>query len=232
MNKCPLTERKRLRALSRKLVLVTRPAVMFMSNFHRLRSVLVLLIATLTLHGCAWRSGAAEHYLGPVLFRYSPSLEDRPAISQVVAMGVFGEGGRQWGLSLGVVARITISPRLLDGTEPVATPNSPRWSTPLNPLGSPVPGRWNFSPFYLRVDRVQLPGLVARRLYGLQLVAGPEIHAVSLGMTSLMRVEVPNDAIALVRFDAHAPLAARFSMWRTRPDYNLPLTEILEEMSP
>jgi hypothetical protein len=196
------------------------------------RSALVLLLATLPLHGCVWRGGATEHYLGPVLFRYTPSQEDKPAINQVVALGVLGEGGRQWGLSLGVVERTTVSPQFIGGTEPGATPDSPRWSTPLNPLRSPAAGRWHLSPFYLRVDGVQPPGLLARRLYGLQLLAGPEARAASFGMMSLMRIEVPDDAIALVRFDPNAPLTARFSVWRSRPDHELPLTDILEEMSP
>jgi len=124
----------------------------------------MLLLAILPLHSCAWRGGAAEHYLGPVLFRYSPPLEDRPAISQLVALGVFREGGRQWGLSLGGVERTTVSARLIGDMEPVATPKSPRWSTPLNLLGSPVPSRWTLSLFYLRVDGMQPPGLLARRL--------------------------------------------------------------------
>jgi hypothetical protein len=167
--------------LCREPSLVTRLAAEFVSNPRDLRSALLLLLVTLPLYGCAWRSGAAEYYFGPVLFRYSPPLEDRPAISQVTAIGVFGEAGRQWGLSLGVVARTTISPRLIGSTESGATPNSPRWSTPLNPLGAPVPGRWNFSLLYLRVDGMQPPGPLARQLYGLQLVAGPEVRAASLG---------------------------------------------------
>jgi hypothetical protein len=149
------------------------------------RSALVLLLATLPLHGCVWRGGATEHYLGPVLFRYTPSQEDKPAINQVVALGVLGEGGRQWGLSLGVVERTTVSPQFIGGTEPGATPDSPRWSTPLNPLRSPAAGRWHLSPFYLRVHGVQPPGLLARRLYGFQLVAGPEARAASLGEVTM-----------------------------------------------
>jgi hypothetical protein len=88
------------------------------------------------------------------------------------------------------------------------------------------------SPIYLRVEGVQPLRLLARRLYGFQLAFGPEARAASVGMVSLIRVEVPNDAIALIRFESHAPLAARFSVWRTHPDRDLPLTDILEGLNP
>jgi len=29
------------------------------------------LLLTLLLNACAWRAGDAEHYIGPILFRYS-----------------------------------------------------------------------------------------------------------------------------------------------------------------
>ena len=226
------TDGKRHRVVGRKSVLVICPETVLALNPCCVGSALVVLLSILPLHGCAWRIGADEHYLGPVLYRYSPPLEDKPAISQVVAIGVLGESGRQWGLSFGVVERTTVSPQLLGGTDPGTSMNSPRWSTPLNPLGSPVPYRWHLSPFYLCVEGVQPLGLLARRLSGFQLASGPEVRAASLGIVSLIRIEVPTDAISLIRFDAHAPLATRFSVWRAHPDRDLPLTNILEGLNP
>jgi hypothetical protein len=105
--------------------------------------VLAILLVCLAAGGCAWRTGTAEHYVGPVRFRYNAPAADRPATSQVVAIGLLGEIGRQLGISLGVIDRIAVSPR--DRTFPAGDDPRPMptWSTPLSPLPSPTSGRWN-----------------------------------------------------------------------------------------
>lgn len=189
-----------------------------------------LLLAVLATGGCAWRSATAEYYLGPVLFRYGPPVDDRPATSEVMVIGLLGEGGQQWGLSFGVVERTTIAPRYVDGMTARDPADAPRWSTPLSPLPPPVPGRWNLSLLYLRVDGLGPPALVTRRLHGLQLLAGQETNAASLGMVSSTRVDVPDNVVAFIDYDARSPMSARFSVWRTEVDEALPLTEILKEV--
>ena len=193
------------------------------------RGLLAILLACLA-GGCAWRTGTAEHYVGPVLFRYSAPADDLPATSQVVAIGILGEIGRQLGISLGVIDRIAVSPR--DRTSPGADDPgpTPAWSTPLSPLPSPTPGRWNASFLYLRVTGAGEPALVVRNLYGVQLVAGAEARAASLGVVSTTRVRLPEDAIAVLHFDARAPLATRFSVWRAGADGVVPAAEILKEV--
>jgi hypothetical protein len=189
---------------------------------------LTILLPAVLLAGCAWRSASAEHYLGPVFFRYRDAGAAGPEISQIVAVGVLGEAGRQWGLSIGVIERTVVSP--LDKTEtPTATRNPGRYSLF---TGVTRPGHWGLSPLYYRVQTARPPGLVVRRLHGLQLGAGPEVRGVSLGMVSLARLDAPDNAIAVVRYDARAPMNARFSLWRPRLDDELPLTEILEEVGP
>jgi hypothetical protein len=191
---------------------------------------LAILLACLAAGGCAWRTGAAEHYVGPVLFRYSAPADDGPATSQVVAIGVLGEIGRQVGISLGVIDRIAVSPRDRSSPDAGDPGASAAWSTPLSPLPAPGPGRWNASLVYQRVTGAGEPALVVRNLYGVQLVTGPEARAASLGVVSTTRVQLPEDAIAVLHYDARAPLAARFSVWRAGADGVVPAAEILKEV--
>ena len=71
---------------------------------------------------------------------------------------------------------------------------------------------------------------MTRRLHGLQLLAGQETNAASLGMVSSTRVDVPDNVVAFIDYDARSPMSARFSVWRTEVDEALPLTEILKEV--
>jgi hypothetical protein len=194
----------------------------------------VILLAALATGGCAWRTGTAEHYVGPVLFRYSAPADDRPGTTQVVAIGILGEIGRQLGLSLGVVDRIAVSAHDRSRPDTDDPGPAPTWSTPLSPLPPPAPDRWNASLLYLRVTgRVTgaaESAFVVRTLYGIQLVTGPEARAASAGVVSLTRLQLPDDAIAVLHYDARAPLAARFSVWRASPDRVVPAAEILEEV--
>ena len=193
-------------------------------------AALLSMLLVAGLGGCAWRSASAEHYLGPVLFRYSEPRPDRAAIHQVVAIGALAEGGSQWGLTLGVVHRTSVVPRIVGVEEPVTAPTPvARW-TPVDV--PPEPGRWNVSWFYLRLPAPRSMGLITRRLYGAQVIAGPELSAVSLGITAVTRVRVPDDALVHVIYDSHAPLSAVFSVWPVGPDGPLPFPDVLEEVMP
>lgn len=178
-----------------------------------------LLIAGLGAGGCAWRSGEAAHYFGPVIYRYNVPTEGRPAVSQVVAIGMLAEAGRQWGLTLGVAEHTSVSPVPTDASE---------WPAPRSLLSTPIPERWNVSPLYVRLPG-SAPGLVTRRLHGMQLVAGEEQWAASLGMKAVTTVRIPDDAFARIEYDSSAPLSTRFSVWRMNQLSESQLSEVLKE---
>lgn len=167
-----------------------------------------------------------------MLFRFGLSAGGGSATSQIVAVGLFGEVGRQWGLSFGVVDRIAVSPTYMNGANPDSTQAGPHWSMAGGARGPLIPLRWHFSPFYLRVEDPGLPVLVARRLYGVQIAAGPEARAASLGVVSLVRVDVPDDAISLIDYNSEMPMAARVRVWRAGPHDDLSSMPSLQEISP
>jgi len=180
------------------------------------------LLVLALLGGCAWRANGTEHYLGPSLFRHGDGEDGRAIVSQVRTLtGLQAEGGRQWGLALGVTDRIAAAPSAGGGS--VAT----EWSA--LGLGRLDPHRWHFSPFYLRGERVPAPGLVVRRLYGAQIAAGEEVRALSVGIVSRAHVVPFEDAVWLLQFHSTDPLATRFVLWRP-VDGALPFPRILEEI--
>jgi hypothetical protein len=180
-----------------------------------LRVAIVLLVGL--GGGCAWRSGGAEHYLGPVMFRHTAGAGGEAVVSQVRSLGLLAEGGRQWGLTLGMLDRITVAPRTAPG---------PVW-TALG-VGPLVPERWHLSLAYLRGIGVPAAPLVVRRLYGAQLAAGVEATALSVGVIVRADMRPPDDAVTLLEFDAASPLRARLTVWPAA-EAAVRATEILEE---
>ena len=192
------------------------------------KSVPIAALVLLT-GGCAWRTGQTEHYIGPVLFRYVEPPSGKARVSQVERLGIAGEMGRQWGLTLGLSGRTAVAPRPADAA-PATEPW--RWSTPLCLLPPPEVGRWNLSLVYLREEGVPEPFFERRVVVGASALAGAEANAVSLGVTVRTQMDPPADAVSALRFDACSPMAAELAVWRANPGEELPVSDILKEVEP
>jgi hypothetical protein len=184
-----------------------------------------LLVLALAGAGCAIRTSGADHYVGP-LFHRTTAACGSTYVSEVLHVGPLAEVGRQTGVSVGIVERVAVTPA--PGSD---APCDDRAGKPL--LGvppSPQPGRWAFSPFYLRVARRGEPRLVRRSLSGAQLAVGAETMALSLGAVFTTLVSPPDDAVCAIRFDASRPMETRFTVWTVRPDGSIPEAAIFEEV--
>src|SRR6266542_4397904 len=67
------------------------------------------LSAVYLLGGCAWYAPGSEHYFGPVFFRYSETSERSTLVAEIVRPAAAGEGGWQWGLTVGVAQRLVVA---------------------------------------------------------------------------------------------------------------------------
>lgn len=186
-----------------------------------------VLSAALLASGCAWHAAGTEHYFGPVLFRYRETPDHGTLVSEVIRLAVAGEAGRQWGISVGMSRRLMAAAQdsCIEKEEPI----SPRLRVALSPYGTPHPGRWTFSPVYLRVDHLAETRFVSRTLYGAEVTAGHETSALSLGVVSRSLFEVPGDSFVRLRFDTDRPMETTLRLCRDLPGRPLPLT-ILEEI--
>lgn len=180
------------------------------------------------LAGCAMRLHGVEHYVGPVVFRYSDPDAGSSYVSQVARIGVFIEGGTQWGVALGYAERVAVAPRRVEGTgtEEQAVP---RWVRPFSLVRPPEPGRWNLSLLYLRVAPAATPLFVRREAFGLEATAGPEAVALSIGVAIRTWSEVPDNAMVRLHFDASRPLQTRLRVWAGPVDAEPPLNFTEEE---
>jgi hypothetical protein len=138
-------------------------------------------------------------------------------ITDFLRFGLLLEGGEQWGVAVGSTRRIAAAP--LDacdesGSMPI------RSSAPLAIAGE----RWTFSPFYLRIENAPPAVFVSRTTYGVELTAGPELTAVSVGLTARTLLTPPPDSLSRFVYDSSRPLATRFVTCRAVPDQPLPLT--------
>lgn len=166
----------------------------------------------LLLAGCAVRMGEVEHYVGPVLFRFRAPDATVGAVNQVVRLGLSAEVGRQWGVAAGVVDRVAVvAGPATAGREP--GPVTPHWRMPLSFLRPPTAGEWNLSLLYLRVEGTPKAILVMRRMYGVEMTAGTETNAASIGWTACTLVEPPDDAFSVVRFDSRRPMETVAVTW-------------------
>jgi hypothetical protein len=175
--------------------------------------VVLALAVGMLVAGCAWRTADTLHHVGPVLFRFHPPDASTGGISDLVHIGPFIEGGEQWGMSLGVSERIVVAPafpgRPAAPERPASSASPVRWPA----LEALEPGRWHVSLVYLRMGAPSVPALVFRRMYGLELTVGAEARAASLGWTSRVLINLPEDALSVAHFDRHRPLSSLFVSW-------------------
>ncbi len=83
----------------------------------RTLGAIALLPCALFAGGCAWHTADAEHYFGPVWFRYSSG--DAAHVRQTRRFGLLLEGGGQWSLMLFLSTAVAFgcgTPRLLVAT--------------------------------------------------------------------------------------------------------------------
>lgn len=180
--------------------------------------VVVLASFLLSVTGCAWRRGADEHYLGPVMFRHTEPPYGAARITDVVRFGMVVEAGDQWGVALGATRRLVAAP--VDVCDPSAAVAPIRVSAVLAARGE----RWTFSPFYVRFEQAPAPVFLSRTSYGAELTAGPEVVAFSVGATARTLLVPPADSLSRFVYDSSQPLATRFSACRDVADRPLPLT--------
>jgi hypothetical protein len=182
------------------------------------------LIATVGAPGCAWRTANAEHYFGPVLFRYSEERQEECAVNDLWQVGVLAEGGRQWGLAVGAAERLTADLKPADGTA------APRWTRPWSFWPETTPGKWNLSLLYLRGDNVKPPLMLWRRLIGGGAMAGSELSAVSVGYSSRLTVLPAQDSFSVLVFNSNRPLQSVCKILPVEAVRNGSLSQTLEEV--
>lgn len=150
---------------------------------------------------------------------------------QVRQVGIFGEGGTQWGIGVGVSDRLAAVPQmrgepgiLPDGQEPKSTEPPPFSLVPSLRVGP-----WNLSLLYLRREESRSPAFVKRTTYGAIILAGEEVSAVTIGIATRTWFWPPPGSFSILRFDASSPLTTRVIVWRPQPERELPVSEVLEK---
>jgi hypothetical protein len=153
-----------------------------------------------------------------VLFRHREPPEAEARIIDVFRFGLLLEGGDQWGVAVGGGRRIAAAP--VDACEEPGSTAPIRSSASFAIAGE----RWTFSPFYLRIENAPPATFVSRTTYGVELTAGPELTALSVGLAARTLLTPPGDSLSRFVYDSSRPLATRFVACRAVPDRPLPLT--------
>lgn len=206
----------------------------FSPRKHMCGLLLVEVVVLLVGSSCAWRMERSEHYLGPTFFRYSEQETSRESIVQVRQVGVFGEGGRQCGIGVGVSDWLAATPQVLGEAEAHTNTKEMGLSkrTSFSLLSPLVIGRWNLSLLYLRREKDRDPSFVKRGTYGAMVLVGREVNALSVGMITRTWLWPPHNSLSVLRFDDRVPLDMRFVVWNSRLGKELPVSDILKEDLP
>lgn len=156
------------------------------------------------ISGCVWRTAQADHLVGPGFYRLSRTAPGQADVLQTLHVPLLLEGGRQWGLSLGVVKRDAVVPGHPAQTAAVAATPPPR-----GVLTGTEPGKWHFSPVYFRAPLRETPLFIRRMVVGAQGGSGVEQKAFSLGYSSTTATWPRENALHDLEFDSRHPLEAR-----------------------
>ncbi|CAG1000609.1 hypothetical protein GPROT1_03843 [Gammaproteobacteria bacterium] len=177
------------------------------------------LLLALLLNACVWRSGDADHYLGPVLFRYSTPPNRKAYVGQVVRLGLSAEAGNNWGIVLGVSERITVAPLLAATGQQDRDAAQYRWLMPLGFEQTPAADEWNLSLLYLRVEHGPGRFFLSRSIHGAEFALGEEANALTVGYARRTLFTPPDNAISRLRFDDSRPLASQATVWLDLPEH-------------
>jgi hypothetical protein len=186
---------------------------------------LLLVASWIFIPGCAFRTATAEYYLGPTVLRVRDACREATQVSEVIQSGVVGEAGTQWGLALGFTDRVAAVAVDGGGDACGQSGAASRWSSPFTIPGELLPGRWRFSPLYVRSERRSGPRFVRRLLWGAQITAGPDANALSVGAVAGTLWMLPDDAVCVLQYDDRDPMATRFSVRSVKPGEALPALE-------
>lgn len=179
--------------------------------------------------GCAWRSGQAEHYIGPVWFRYVTPPTGKAYVSQVVRYGIATEAGPSSGIALGMSERITVAPISSGGKRSGTDIKAPRWSMPLSIAPAATESSWNLSLLYLRIEDMPAPVFHSRTTYGVEAVVGTEATAFSIGAVTRTLSTPPGNAFSKLHFQTAHPMDARAKVWPDVSELGVSPAELLRE---
>jgi hypothetical protein len=178
-----------------------------------LTSIALLVVCALG-SGCVWRGAAADHYIGPLLFGTERFHARAASIDEQVHFPALIELGQQWGISVGIVRRITASPRMIDVNQPVSMRPATEASRPL--FSIPISKNLSLSPFYLRIERMTIPELRIRSLVGFQGSVGNEGNFLSVGLSTTREFVPLQNGTYVLCHDSHRPLEMTFAVYKYR----------------
>ena len=180
--------------------------------------------------GCVWRTETAEHYFGPVLFRYTTPATGHAHVAQQRHLLFLIEGGQQWGISVGLKDRVLALPEEMRD-RPGKGEGSPQWKWSMVPdwAGGLAENDWHVSLFYLRGERPARPEFVSVTTYGFSAGAGSESNAVTIGVSSLREFRPRSDALYLLEYFGDHPMRTRFKV-AERTDSKVP-AEFMKEVN-
>ncbi|MEX5220069.1 MAG: hypothetical protein NW701_19785 [Nitrospira sp.] len=174
-------------------------------------SITAIAFLSYTLTGCVWRGRTTDHYIGPLLFGTEEPRAKVERIDEQVHFPALIESGRQWGISLGIVRRITAIPQRVGAGRSMKRLGT---STPFFII--PITKHLALSPIYLRINRQTGPELRIRSLVGFQGAMGDEGNFLSIGLSTTWEFMPLQDGTYILCHDSHRPLETTFTVYKDR----------------
>jgi hypothetical protein len=173
----------------------------------------IVLIIVLTA-ACAWRSGEAEHYMGPILFRIVQPPEGRAYITVVQSLLPLSiEAGEHNGLTLGLSRRVSSNP--VNGT------SSPvqwcRWPNSCSKLSTQ--DGWSWSLLYLQIERKKVVEFLDKQFVGASFGIGTEGRFLTIGYSAITYLQPGDNAFYILCYGREQPLLTHFAAVSNINDY-------------
>ena len=185
------------------------------SNRSRFLRVSCLIVGILCAHAsCAWRSQEAEHYFGPVMYRYVTPGSGKAYLSEQIHFPFLFETGDQWSFTIGLNRRLVASPIVIKKFRKGKVDSTLwKWTKPLALLPDPAEGEWGVSLIYLRGDGLKESNLFSRAQYGASMGFGNEARNLSLGVASKVELRPVQEGVYLLEYDSNRSNETRYEIW-------------------
>lgn len=195
------------------------------------RSYLVafqILLITILLSSCALRSVDADYYIGPVIYRYNAPPKGGAYVNQLMRFGIAAEAGTSWGVTLGMLERVTVIPLTTKSSD--STDINVLQVMPWSLFTVPLAKDWKLSLFYLSMERHADDYFLYRSVYGAEIMVGKEINNLSFGAVRRTIFKPPDNTFSSLHFESNHPMQTQARIWIDDQSDNIS-PELLEELT-
>ncbi|UCF90494.1 MAG: hypothetical protein JSW39_19660 [Desulfobacterales bacterium] len=196
---------------------------------------IALPILTFYLVGCSIWTKKGIHHFGPILFRYQTPDSGSAYVCETVHLPVWLEGGRRWGIGVGLKEDLLALPQVIDDESSETSNRRQLFSKKtLSAFVDPKPRKWHLSLLYFRADYPHGFGerFLAQKIYGVRISGDDKTYSLSAGFSRVTFMRPAGGGLYIFHFNSNRPMETEFRVWHDSENIDIPLKLFMKKETP